>query len=240
MSGAGESRVARRLAAELELERAIHGLMIHELGNPLQSLLVLIELSRDELADAALGEDRLLTPGAEWVARPAERLDRALASIRRLRQVLLSSGRIRARLSDSPGIDHPLDHWGPLLDDFLALVGERLTQLSAGLIRSTEEIDRRPVGPGYVRAATLGLLVGISEQISHARSTGLKDMILELHGEVQGSRTCLRVAVHGPGGPVELAPELSARVDDLLGEDARAGSRREGRSLVIWSSGHGP
>src|SRR5690606_33733808 len=87
MTGAGESRVARRLAAQLELERAIHGLMIHELGNPLQSLLVLIELSRDELADAAVGDDLRTTPGAEWVARPAERLDRALTSIGRLREV---------------------------------------------------------------------------------------------------------------------------------------------------------
>src|SRR5690606_10251542 len=145
---------------------------IHELGNPLQSLLVLIELSRDELADAAVGDDLRTTPGAEWVARPAERLDRALTSIGRLREVLLSSGRIRAILGNGLRAGDPRSHWGPLLDDFLGLIGERLTQLRAGLIRSSEAINRRPVAPGFVRAATLALLVGVSEQISDAHRSG--------------------------------------------------------------------
>src|SRR5690606_25258146 len=80
--------VTRRLAAELELARAVHGLTIHELGNPLQSLLVLIELTRDELCTAGVG------------GRSVERLDRALASVERLRRVLLGSGAVRASLDD--------------------------------------------------------------------------------------------------------------------------------------------
>ncbi len=207
---------ARRLAAELELARAVHGLTIHELGNPLQSLLVLIELSRDELRAAGIE------------GRAVERLDRALESIERLRRILLRSSGVRASLADP---DRAPD-WGRLLDELGGFVGERLTQLRANLVRFTDDIDDRPAEPSCVRMATLGVLVGACIKVRDARSDG---MTVELHGRVLREQTCLRVAVHGPEGAVELDDELATQVGDLLGDDERVRCQRDGPALVIWA-----
>jgi len=208
--------VTRRLAAELELARAVHGLTIHELGNPLQSLLVLIELTRDELCTAGVG------------GRSVERLDRALASVERLRRVLLGSGAVRASLDD---VERAPD-WGRLLDALVGFVGERLTQLRATLVRFTEEIDDRPLALGSVREATLSVLIDACRQVRDARSDG---MTVELHGRVLRDQTCLRVAIHGPSGPIELDEQAGARLEDLLADSADVRCQRDAGALVIWA-----
>lgn len=227
--------VARRLAAELELERSLHGLLIHELGNPLQSLLILLELCRDELSEVVAGSG-VAGSVVGLVDRPLERLERGLSSVNQLRQVLLSSSRIRASAGPDLRVDPRTgEHarWGQLLDELLEFVGERLTQLRAGLVRFTDEINRRPIAPGYVRAASLALVIGACRQIADARREGTT---LELHGQALAGQTCLRVAIHEPAGPVELVPELVAQVEALLGGDEHSRCEREGRSLLLWSA----
>ncbi len=208
---------ARRLAAELELARAVHSLTIHELGNPLQSLLVLLELSRDDLREA----------GVE--GRPVDRLDRALESIERLRRILLRSTGVRASLAD----DGRAPDWGSLLDELGGFVGERLSSLRATLVRFSDEIDPRSVAPASVRAATLALLVGACNLVRDARSDG---MTVELHGRVLDERACLRVAVRGPEGPVALGEGLADTLDDLLAAEPDARCQRDGPALVLWSA----
>ena len=211
-----DSTVTRRLAAELELASAVHGLTIHELGNPLQSLLVLIELTRDELR------------AAEFEGRAVERLDRALGSVERLRRILLSSGAVRTSLDDA----ERAPDWGRLLDALTGFVGERLTQLRATLVRFTDDIDLRPVALGSVREATLSLLVDACRQVRDARSDG---MTVELHGRVLRDQTCLRVAIHGPTGPVELDDRTAAQVEDLLADSADVRCQRDAGALVLWA-----
>ncbi|MFO7567793.1 MAG: hypothetical protein R6X02_34440 [Enhygromyxa sp.] len=211
-----QSSVERRLAAELELARAVHGLTVHELGNPLQSLLVLIELARDELHSA----------GVE--GRTLERLDRALDSVERLRRILLSSGAVKISLDDA----ERTPDWGRLLDAMTGFVGERLGQLRATLVRFTDEIDRRPVARGCVREATLGVLVGVCRQVREARSDG---MTVELHGRVLRDQTCLRVALRGPTGPIELDEQTVVSVEDLLGDAPDVRYQRDAGALVLWS-----
>jgi hypothetical protein len=221
------SVVARRLAAELELERSVNALLIHELGSPLQSLLILIELCRDELGE-------LVADPGSGVNQPGERLDRALHSVERLRQILLASSRVRASVVDGQQAEQARrDPWGQLLDELLEFVGQRLTQLRAGLVRFTDEIDRRAVAPGYVRVATLGLLVGACRQIADGRGDGTT---LELLGSVLDGQTCLRVTIHDLAGPVEFAPQVVAQVVALLGDDAHSRCERDGRSLLIRSA----
>lgn len=217
MSGPRDSTVTRRLAAELELARALHSLTVHELGNPLQSLLVLIELSRDELRAAGI-EGRTLA-----------RLDRALESVERLRRILLSSTAVRSCLVE---LDRAPD-WGRLLDALVGFVDERLTQLRATLVRFTDEIDRRPVALGSVREATLSLLIEAVRQVRDARSDG---MTLEISGRMLQAKACLRVAVRGPAGPVELDEHTIAQVEALLGDNAHARCQRDGGALVIWAT----
>ncbi|HVH99458.1 MAG TPA: hypothetical protein VM869_12120 [Enhygromyxa sp.] len=217
MSEGRDFTVTRRLVAELELARAVHSLTVHELGNPLQSLLVLIELSRDELRAAGL-EGRTL-----------ERLDRALDSIERLRRILLSSGAVRTCLTELERVPD----WGRLLDALAGFIGERLTQLRATLVRFTDEIDHRPVALGPVREATLSLLIEAVRQVRDARSDG---MTVELHGRTLQDRTCLRVAVHGPTGPIELDERTFTQVEALLGDSADARCQRDAQALVLWSS----
>jgi hypothetical protein len=217
MSGPRDSTVTRRLAAELELARAVHSLTVHELGNPLQSLLVLIELSRDELRAAGI-EGRTL-----------QRLDRALDSVERLRRILLSSTAVRSCLVE---LERAPD-WGRLLDALVGFVGERLTQLRATLVRFTEEIDRRPVPLGSVREATLSVLIEAVRQVRDARSDG---MTLEISGRMLQAQACLRVAVRGPTGPVELDEQTITQVEALLGDSADARCQRDGGALVIWAT----
>lgn len=216
MSEVCDSTVAR-LAAELELTRAVHSLTIHELGNPLQSLLVLIELSGDELREAGI-EGRTL-----------ERLDRALQSIERLRRILLSSGAVRASLAEP----ERAPDWGQLLDALVGFVGERLTQLRATLVRFTDEIDQRPVAREALREATLSLLIDACRQVREARSDG---MTVELHGRVLRGQTCLRVAMHGPDGPIELDERTVVQVEALLGDAADVRCQRDAGALVLWSA----
>jgi hypothetical protein len=216
MSGLRDSTVTHRLAAELELARAVHGLMIHELGNPLQSLLVLIELSRDELHAAGI-EGRTVT-----------RLDRALESIERLRQILLSSSALRISLTDA----ERTPDWGQLLDTLAGFVGERLHQLRATLVRFTDEIDRRPVSLGGVREAALSVLIGACQQVRAARSDG---MTVELHGRVLREQTCLRVAIQGPTGPVEFDERTATSLEALLGDATDVRCQRDGAALVLWA-----
>jgi hypothetical protein len=216
MSEPRESSVTRQLAAELELVRAVHSLTVHELGNPLQSLLVLIELARDELRDA----------GVE--GRTVERLDRALASVERLRRVLLSSSAVKTSLGDA----ERTPDWGRLLDALVGFIGERLSSLRATMVRYTDEIDHRPVALGCVREATLSLLVDACRQVRDARCDG---MTIELHGRVLRDQTCLRVAVLGPTGPIELDEQTAAQLDHLLGDDPDVRYQRDAQALVIWS-----
>lgn len=206
----------RQLTAELELARSVHSLTIHELGNPLQSLLVLIELSRDELREAGIE------------GRPIDRLDRALESIERLRRILLGSSAVRTSLTDAQRVPD----WGSLLDALAGFVGERLSQLRATLVRFTDEIDRQPVALGVVREATLSLLIEAARQVRDARSDGLT---IELHGRVLQGRTCLRVAVHGPSGPIELDEQTLAQVEALLGQQGEARCQRDAAALVLWA-----
>jgi hypothetical protein len=217
MSEPRDSTVTRRLAAELELARAVHSLTVHELGNPLQSLLVLIELSRDELSAAGI-EGRTLA-----------RLDRALESIERLRRILLSSGAVRTSLAE---VERAPD-WGHLLDALVGFASERLTQLRATLVRFTDEIDHRPVALGAVREATLSLLIDACRQVRDARSDG---MTVELHGRVLREQTCLRVAVHGPTAPVEFDERSVAQVEALLGDADDVRCQRDAGALVLWSA----
>jgi hypothetical protein len=216
MSEPRESSVTRRLAAELELTRAVHGLTIHELGNPLQSLLVLLELARDELH------------GAGFEGRTIERLDRALDSVERLRRILLSSSAVKNSLGDA----QRAPDWGRLLDALTDFVGERLGQLRATLVRFTDEIDRRPIALGCVREATLGLLVEACRQVRDARSDG---MTVELHGRVLRDQTCLRVAVRGPTGPIEPDEQTTQLLEDLLGDASDLRYQRDAEALVLWA-----
>lgn len=216
MSELRESSVTRRLTAELELVRAVHGITVHELGNPLQSLLVLLELARDELRDASIE------------GRAIERLDRALDSVERLRRILLSSSAVKVSLADA----ERTPDWGRLLDALVGFVGERLTQLRATVVRFTDEIDRRPVALGCVREATLGLLVDACRQVRDARSDG---MTVELHGRVLRDQTCLRVAIHGPTGPVELDQGTETMVEALLGDSPDVRCQRDAGALVLWA-----
>ncbi|PRQ02738.1 hypothetical protein ENSA5_20900 [Enhygromyxa salina] len=210
---------ARRLAGELRLARAVHERVIHELGNPLQSLAMLVELTRDEL--------RAQAPDGPGVAR----LDRALVSVERIRRVLVASGRVRARLSDGES-RHMAATWGRLLDELLGFVGERVEASRARLVRETAEIDRLAVEPSSMREATLAALVGVCAQLRAGRGD---EMTVKVRGRVSQDQLCLTVALQGPGGPLEIEPQIYAWVDELLADARDCDCRPEAGALAVWA-----
>ena len=214
----------RRLRAELELTRAIHAVTIHELGNPLQSLLVSVELSRDELRVAE-------REGGAVERRAVDRLDRALESVARLRSVLLRATAIRAELQAKPGERERDEPWGRFLDEIGGFMAERLAQVRAQLIRSTAEIDPRPIVGDALRPATFALLLGVTQQLREARG---RDWTVTLTGRVLRDQTCVRVGVRGPAGPIAIADAVAQQVDDLLATDPDAHLLRDGDDLVMW------
>jgi hypothetical protein len=228
----------RRLAAELELIRAVHAVTIHELGNPLQSLLVSIELSRDDLRDNL--RDTLRDPGAAD-PRTAARLDRALESVARLRSVLLGATAIRVAIRPDDPADPADPHgsperesdrrWGEFLDEITGFVGERLAQLRSQLRRETAEIDAQPILGGSVRIATFALLFGVTEQLRRTRG---RDWSVLVEGRALPGQTSLRVGVRGPGSvPVAITDGVARRVDDLLATDTTTELVRDGDELVL-------
>ena len=193
---------ARRYAAELRLSTRLQGLVAHELGNPLQSLVVLVELTRDELA-ARDPQDR-------GVAR----LDRALESVDRFRDVLIAAGRVR-QLVFNPGPDARA--WAGVLDELITAVAHRLVRVE--FHRATEAIDALPHSPGLPPAAVLAALVGVGEQLRRLAPEGVR---VELRGDVDDGRVELKLILTTGDRAVELEAGLGDWLADLLAESPGA------------------
>lgn len=195
---------ARRLAASLALARELQGVLVHEFGNPLQSVAVLVELAHDSLA--ARGPDE-----AGGVERETQRLAKALDATQRLRELIHRSSGLRTLLDGRKS-----GTWGDLLDQIVGLLGPRLERLRVTIERDTAAIDGFALAPGPRGEACLALVLDASEQI---RSQRLGRTALVLGADAQS----LRVGLRPEGGePVAVAPEAIARAHALLGADASA------------------
>lgn len=203
--------------ARLALAQALQGLLVHELGNPLQSLSVLVELTHEELAER--GDERSAT-----------RLARALESLERLRHLLHEAGSIRSILLGRG--DEPRG-WGVVVEHVLGLLADRLRRLRITVRSDITAIAELPIPPGALREALLACVLEACDQV---RRDHLEDASLVLEGRivhgVAGLCLGLRAGEErrslGEGG-------FEARLEALLAE-ATGRVTREGGELILWTA----
>jgi hypothetical protein len=202
-------RTETQLAAELALASELHGLILHEVGNPLQSLAVLVELTHDDLQTPAVSPEAC-----------AGRLEKALGSIDRLRDTLRSLSRARICLSDPDGTKVPT--WGEFLDHLTPLIEARLARSRATLERRTQGLDARALPPGSHRAGCLRLMLDACDQIRESR---LREPILSLEASERG----LCLTLRDREGPVSFSEASLSRLTSLVNE----GWHADGPRVVI-------
>jgi hypothetical protein len=200
--------------ADGQLMNRVNGLVVHELGNSLQSLIVLVELTRDELQHR--------DPSGNGVRR----LNRALDSIERLRRMLAASARVRAGLEVSSNAIT-----GRVLTDLLDIVRERLETNGLQLVRETADIDELAAPSRALRMALLTASLAGCEVLRAARRSGGQ---LVVRGRVASSRMCVDVTTDA--GELALGQELLDQLDALLGEDPASGASFDGRDLSLWTA----
>lgn len=211
---------ARRHGAELRLVNGVHGLVTHELGNPLQSLVVLVELTRDELQACAPDD-----PGVS-------RLSRALESVDRFRSVLVNSSRVRMELFGLGDEQLSQRRWGKTLDVLLPIVEHRLSRVE--FHRGTAAIDEHPIAPAFPSSVLLAMLVGVSEQLRATNSRGVR---VDLDGALVEGQARLRLALSGPerSTRLDIDADLGDWLEDLLAEAEGCGCAIEAGSLLLWA-----
>lgn len=200
-----------QLDARLALSRELHGLVVHELGNPLQSLAVLVELTRDALRDADGDGDGDGNGNSAYV----DRLDRALGSVDRLRGVLHNARIARATLAGRG--DEPAT-WGTILDKLENLMAERMTRLRIEVVRTTEAIDDEPIAAGPMREA---VLAGLFEACEAVRQERPRVGQIVLKGGREGGVAHLGFDLRADGEAVEFRPEARPRLEALLASAGR-------------------
>ena len=211
-----------RLRAQLELARELQGFLVHELGNPLQSASMMVELGVDELRS---GDPQ---------GTATSKLERGLESIERLRDLHLRIGGVRALLG---GRRSPVESsWGRVLDEFAGLLCERLVRGRLSWERDTTAIDAMPMPTGALREATLTLLLGACESARDARLTsGALVLLGERDDPSWGPGVALRMVLRTEERTVPLGDAAIERARVLLsGEHARCEPRDGG--WLLWAA----
>lgn len=173
---------------ERKLIGALLELMIHELGNPLQSLSMLIELALVGLREPESSSERAIT-----------RLERAFDSTDRLQRLVHAGGRV-GRMFDGESNRT----WAEQLDPLLELVGGWLARRRVTLVRDTEPIDDIQLPCEQIQALAW-LLLGASDSVRAAR---LPAATLLLVGRSEGEGHELAVILEqSDGSRVRLSSE---------------------------------
>ncbi|MFV8751359.1 hypothetical protein ACNOYE_12510 [Nannocystaceae bacterium ST9] len=192
-----------RHGAERQLIVALLELMIHELGNPLQSLTMLVELSLVGLRESEGSNERAVA-----------RLERAFESTDRLQRLVHAGGRVGRMF------DHESERtWAEQLDPLLDLFGGWLLRRRVTLARETEPIDGMRMPCAQVQALAW-LLLGAGESVRTAR---LPAATLLLSGRGEGEVCELAVVLEQsdgarmklPSEPVRNAAQLLAPHGEL-------------------------
>jgi hypothetical protein len=137
---------------ERKLITALLDLMIHELGNPLQSVTMLVELALVGLRESDGSTERAVA-----------RLERAFESTDRLQRLVHAGGRV-SRMFDSES----KRTWAEQLDPLLELCGGWLARRRVTLVRDTEPIDDLQLPCEQIQALAW-LLLGASDSVRAAR-----------------------------------------------------------------------
>lgn len=173
---------------ERKLIGALLELMIHELGNPLQSLTMLVELALVGLRESESSSERAIA-----------RLERAFESTDRLQRLVHAGGRV-GRMFDAE-TDRP---WKDQLDPLLELCGGWLARRRVTLVRDTEPIDAVAFPCEQIQALAW-LLLGAGDSVRLAR---LPAATLLLIGRNESEAHELTVILEQPDGArVRLASE---------------------------------
>jgi hypothetical protein len=178
-------------STERELIGALLELMIHELGNPLQSLSMLVELALVGLREAEGGSERAVA-----------RLERAFESTDRLQRLVHAGGRI-GRMFDTESNRT----WTEQLDPLLELCGGWLTRRRVTVVRDTAPIDDAHLPCGQVQALAW-LMLGAGDSVRAAR---LSAATLLLIGRSENAGYELAVILEQPDGARMRLPSESVR-----------------------------
>ncbi len=195
-------------------------LLLHELGNPMQGLTLLVELARSSLPEST---DRASSD------RVAERLNRALESIHQVETILHEAATLR-RLLD-PEREATL---GQTLDGSLGLLGPWLKRRRVELRRPEPHEAWEaplPIGP---RMVVLAVLLGTGEQL---REQGRPGAILWLRPRQEATHVALELDLRDlDDNSMVLSPSTVARVRCLLYERGELLEPRAETPLEIrWS-----
>lgn len=202
-----DRRVASLQSDQHAIERKLIGalleLMIHELGNPLQSLTMLVELAVVGLRESGGSPDRAIA-----------RLERAFESTDRLQRLVHAGGRV-GRLFDA----ETKRTWAEQLDPLLELFGGWLARRRITLVRDTQPIDGAYLSCEQIQALAW-LLLGAGDSVRAAR---LPAASLLLVGRVEGDVHELAVILEQPDGtrlhlpdePVRNAAQMLDGVGEL-------------------------
>lgn len=190
-----------RSTLERDLIAALLELVIHELGNPLQSLTMLVELSLAGLRESASSE------GQGPDRKATQRLERAFESTDRLQRLVHAGGRV-GRLFDRTTRRSLADQLDPLLDLFGGGGGGGwLTRRRVALVRETDAVDGQ-VMPCELGQALAWLLLGAGESVRVAR---LPTATLLIVGRLEGDSAELAVVLERPDGARVQLPAESVR-----------------------------
>jgi hypothetical protein len=178
-------------STERQLIGALLELMIHELGNPLQSLTMLVELALVGLRESEGGPERAVA-----------RLERALESTDRLQRLVHAGGRI-GRMFDTESNRT----WAEQLDPLLELGAGWLARRRVTVIRETASIDGIHLPCEQIQAVAW-LLFGASDSVRAAR---LPAATLLLIGRIENEGYELAVILEQPDGARMRLPSEPVR-----------------------------
>ena len=179
-------------------------MMIHELGNPLQSLTMLVELSLVGLRETDGSPERAIA-----------RLERAFESTDRLQRLVHAGGRV-GRMFETDSTRSLADQLDPLVDLFNGWLARR----RVNLVRDTSPIDGALAACVQVQALAW-LLLGAGEAVRSAR---LPAATLLLVGRREDGIHELAVILEQPDGtrmrqpsePVRNAACMLASAGELI------------------------
>ncbi len=200
-----------RATLERDLIAALLELVLHELGNPLQSLTMLVELSLSGLREWG---------PSEGVERATQRLERAFDSTDRLQRLVHAGGKV-SRMFERGSKRTLAEQLDPLLELLGGGTGGGwLPRRRVALLRETDAIDHLPV-PSELAQALAWLLLGAGEAVRIARLPAATFLMI---GRLEpGGESCELAIVleRSDGQRVQLAVETvrnAARALSPLGE----------------------